>query len=164
MDGRGSFQTRSSDARIEYGGNVAMVSGRSVLYGYHGEFYKDLQTGQVGQANQFMHFDASGLFIGQFGQPSTRTASADLAGLSGNAFSPTLVRDAKDYFANIQTKTIKYHPLMAASDQPAIWLNAEKMARYREQMRPYYYDSARFSTYLEQLGIKYPTVTPVVVP
>jgi hypothetical protein len=40
-----------------------------------------------------MHFDESGLFLGQFGQSSTRPAPASLAGLSGNAFSPTLVRD-----------------------------------------------------------------------
>ena len=77
---------------------------------------------------------------------------------------PTLIRDAKDYFVNVQTKTIKYRPLMAASDQPAIWLNAEKMARYREAMRPFYYDPTKFSTYLEQLGVKYPQVAPGVVP
>ena len=77
---------------------------------------------------------------------------------------PTLIRDAKDYFVNVQTKTVKYRPLMAASDQPAIWLNAEKMARYREQMRPLYYDATKFATYLEQLGIKYPVVAPGVVP
>ena len=58
---------------------------------------------------------------------------------------------------------MKYRPLMAPRDQPAIWLNAEKMARYREAMRPYYYDASKFGTYLEQLGIKYPTV-PSVVP
>jgi aminobenzoyl-glutamate utilization protein B len=29
-------------------------------------------------------------------------------------------------------------------------------------MRPYYYDSTKYKTYLEQLGIKYPTVrTPL---
>ena len=77
---------------------------------------------------------------------------------------PTLIRDAKDYFTNVQTKTIKYRPLMAATDQPAIWLNAEKMARYRELMRPFYYDASKFSTYLEQLGVKYPAVAPGVVP
>jgi aminobenzoyl-glutamate utilization protein B len=78
--------------------------------------------------------------------------------------SPTLMRNAKDYFVNVQTKEIKYRPLMAPSDQPAIWLNAEKMARYREQMRPFYYDATKFATYLEQLGIKYPVVAPGVVP
>jgi aminobenzoyl-glutamate utilization protein B len=76
---------------------------------------------------------------------------------------PTLVNDAKHYFTDVQTKTVKYRPLMAASDQPAIWLNAEKMAKYREAMRPFYYDPSKYATYLEQLGIKYPTV-PAVVP
>jgi aminobenzoyl-glutamate utilization protein B len=70
---------------------------------------------------------------------------------------------AKDYFVNVQTKTIKYRPLMAASDQPATWLNAEKMAKYRDQMRKFYYDPTKYATYLEQLGITYPTV-PAVVP
>ena len=78
---------------------------------------------------------------------------------------PALIREAKDYFVNVQTKTIKYRPLMAASDQPAIWLNAEKMARYRDEMRKYYYDATKFSSYLEQLGITYPAVpAPKIVP
>jgi hypothetical protein len=93
LDGKGSFQTKQIDKSLQYGGNVVWTSGRHILYGYHGEFYKDMKTGQVGQANQFMHFDESGLFIGQFGQPSTRPAPPDMAGMSGNAFSPTLVRD-----------------------------------------------------------------------
>jgi aminobenzoyl-glutamate utilization protein B len=77
--------------------------------------------------------------------------------------SPALVSDAKRYFTDVQTKTIKYRPLMAASDQPAIWLNAEKMARYRDQMRKFYYDPSKYDTYLQQLGITYPTI-PAVVP
>ncbi|MEP7000846.1 MAG: amidohydrolase, partial [bacterium] len=76
---------------------------------------------------------------------------------------PTLVSDAKNYFTTVQTKTVKYHPLMAPTDQPAIWLNAEKMARYRDAMRAFYYDPSKYPTYLDQLGIKYPTV-PAVVP
>ena len=74
-----------------------------------------------------------------------------------------LVREAKDYFATVQTKTVKYRPLMAPSDQPATWLNAEKMARFRDEMRRYYYDPSKYDTYLQQLGIKYPTV-PTTVP
>jgi aminobenzoyl-glutamate utilization protein B len=74
---------------------------------------------------------------------------------------PTLVADAKRYFTDVQTKTVKYRPLMAPSDQPATWLNAEKMARYRDEMRKLYYDPAKFGTYLEQLGITYPTIRPV---
>src|SRR4051812_813568 len=76
---------------------------------------------------------------------------------------PTLVVNAKSYFMTVQTKTIQYRPLIAATDQPAIWLNAEKMARYREQMRKYYYDPRKYRSYLEQLGVAYPTV-PNAVP
>ena len=69
----------------------------------------------------------------------------------------------RSYFATVQTKTVKYRPLMAPSDQPATWLNAEKMARFRDEMRKYYYDPSKYDTYLQQLGIKYPTV-PTTVP
>ena len=74
---------------------------------------------------------------------------------------PELIKGAWDYFNNVQTKTVKYRPLMAPGDQPAIWLNAEKMARYRDEMRKFYYDPTKFGTYLEQLGITYPTIRPV---
>ena len=30
------------------------------------------------------------------------------------------------------------------------------MAKLRPQMEPYYYDSGKYDTYLDQLGIKYP--------
>lgn len=93
LDGRGSFQTRGSgDPGIQYGGNVAMTAGRAVVYGYHGEFYRDLGNGRVGQANQFMHFLDNGLFVGQFGVASTRSTTGSEPGLSGNAFSPWLVQ------------------------------------------------------------------------
>ena len=71
---------------------------------------------------------------------------------------PRLVSDAHDYFTNVQTKTVKYRPLMAPTDQPATWLNAEKMAKYRDQMRKYYYEPTKYETYLQQLGITYPAV------
>jgi aminobenzoyl-glutamate utilization protein B len=72
-----------------------------------------------------------------------------------------LMSDAKQYFSSVQTRTVKYHPLMAPSDQPAIWLNAEKMARYRDAMRKFYYDPTKYDTYLQQLGITYPTIPAV---
>ncbi len=71
---------------------------------------------------------------------------------------PELVQQAWDYFRNVQTKTVKYVPLMRPEDKPAIWLNAQTMAKYREEMKKYYFDPSRYRTYLEQLGIKYPTV------
>src|SRR5690242_366912 len=76
---------------------------------------------------------------------------------------PRLVTEAKSYFVNVQTKTVKYRPLMAASDSPATWLNAEKMAKYRDEMRKFYYDASRYDTYLQQLGVKYPSV-PTIQP
>lgn len=71
---------------------------------------------------------------------------------------PELIKQAWDYFNNVQTKDQKYQPLIGADDTPAIELNADKMARYREQMKKTYYDPSKYKTYLEQLGIKYPTV------
>ena len=32
------------------------------------------------------------------------------------------------------------------------------MGQWREQMRPFYYNPDQFDTYLEQLGIEYPTL------
>jgi aminobenzoyl-glutamate utilization protein B len=32
------------------------------------------------------------------------------------------------------------------------------MAKYRAEMRKYYYDPSKYKTYLEQLEITYPTV------
>jgi aminobenzoyl-glutamate utilization protein B len=71
---------------------------------------------------------------------------------------PELVQMAWDYFKNVQTKDIKYEPLLRADDKPAIELNKGVMDRYRPEMRKYYYDPAKYTTYLEQLGIQYPTV------
>lgn len=71
---------------------------------------------------------------------------------------PALVDSAWSYFRNVQTKEMKYEPLMRAHEQPATFLNTDIMARYRPEMRKYYFDSSRFGTYLEQLGIAYPTV------
>jgi len=71
---------------------------------------------------------------------------------------PSVITQAWDYFRNVQTKDVKYFPLMRAEDQPAIWLNKAIMEKYRPEMRKYYYDPTKYKTYLDQLGIKYPTV------
>jgi aminobenzoyl-glutamate utilization protein B len=71
---------------------------------------------------------------------------------------PELVQSAKDYFKNVQTKDVQYKPLIRPGDQPAIWLNQKTMEQYRPEMRKYYYDPTKYKTYLEQLGIKYPTI------
>jgi aminobenzoyl-glutamate utilization protein B len=71
---------------------------------------------------------------------------------------PELVKAAWDYFTNVQTKDQKYIPLIGPNDQPATWMNAKTLEQYRPEMRKYYYDPTRYRTYLDQLGIKYPTV------
>jgi len=74
---------------------------------------------------------------------------------------PAVVADAWDYFNNVQTKTQKYKSFLGPNDGPPTWLNEDIMARYRPLMKPFYYDASKFPTYLDQLGIKYPTVKPV---
>jgi aminobenzoyl-glutamate utilization protein B len=76
-------------------------------------------------------------------------------------FTPQIVTDAWDYFNTVQTKDVKYKPFFAPTDKPPIWLNADIMAQYRPEMRKFYYDPKKYKTYLEQLGIEYPTVRKV---
>jgi aminobenzoyl-glutamate utilization protein B len=71
---------------------------------------------------------------------------------------PALVDSAWSYFRNVQTKDVKYEPLMRPEDKPAIELNRDILAKYRNDMRPFYYDPTKYKTYLDQLGIKYPTL------
>jgi len=71
---------------------------------------------------------------------------------------PKLLADAKDYFNTVQLKTDHYAPLITASDVPAIWLNRKIMEEYRPKMEKFYYDPSKYNTYLDQLGIKYPTM------
>jgi aminobenzoyl-glutamate utilization protein B len=71
---------------------------------------------------------------------------------------PELVNQAWTYFRDVQTKDRKYQPLISPEDKPPIWMNKRTMDTYREQMRKYYYDPSKYKSYLEQLGIKYPTV------
>jgi aminobenzoyl-glutamate utilization protein B len=73
---------------------------------------------------------------------------------------PELVKSAWDYFSNVQTKDMKYKSFLRPDDKPAIWLNEKTMAIYRERMKALYYNPAKYDSYLEQLGIKYPTVKP----
>ncbi len=65
---------------------------------------------------------------------------------------------AKTYFTDVQTRDQKYIPFLRPTDKPSIFLNKETMEKYRPLMKPFYYDASKYPTYLEQLGIKYPTV------
>jgi aminobenzoyl-glutamate utilization protein B len=74
---------------------------------------------------------------------------------------PKLIESAWDYYKNVQTKDIKYEPLIAPTDKPAIAINANIMELYRPKLKQYYFDPTKYKTYLEQLGIQYPTVRKV---
>ncbi len=71
---------------------------------------------------------------------------------------PPLVDSAWGYFRDVQSKTTQYHSLLRPEDRPATWMNADVMARFRPEMRRWYFDPARFPSYLAQLGIAYPTI------
>jgi aminobenzoyl-glutamate utilization protein B len=71
---------------------------------------------------------------------------------------PALVDSAWSYFRNVQTKDQKYVSFLKDEDQPPVDLNVNIMGRYRDRMKGLYYDPSRYRTYLEQLGVKYPTV------
>jgi aminobenzoyl-glutamate utilization protein B len=72
---------------------------------------------------------------------------------------PELIRQAKSYFTDVQLKNQQPQPLLADTDEPQIQLNRETMARFRPEMRNFYYDAARYDTYLEQLGVNFPAMT-----
>jgi aminobenzoyl-glutamate utilization protein B len=69
-----------------------------------------------------------------------------------------LVAQAWDYFRTVQTKDRKYEPLLAPTDLPDTTMNAKTMEQYRPDLAKHYYDPTKYKTYLEQLGIAYPTV------
>ncbi|UOG73262.1 peptidase dimerization domain-containing protein [Hymenobacter tibetensis] len=90
----------------------------------------------------------------------TAGAKAEAMTLLDMLVKPEILKEAWAYFNEVQTKNTKYTPLISKTDKPAITLNERIMAEYRPQMKKYYYNPAKYKTYLEQLGIKYPTVRP----
>ena len=91
---------------------------------------------------------------------ATAGAKAQAMSMLDFVMRPELVEQAWQYFREVQTKGDTYTPLIRDQDTPAIELNASTMAKYREEMRTYYYDPSKYATYLEQLGIAYPTLPP----
>ena len=71
---------------------------------------------------------------------------------------PQLVEDAWKYFREEQGMEIQYQPMVTEEDEPAIYLNTEIMEEFRPQLEPFYYDETKYGSYLEQLGIDYPTI------
>ena len=71
---------------------------------------------------------------------------------------PELVQGRGSISENVQTKDEQYKSFLRPDDRPAVWLNQKIMEQFRPRLKPFYYDSSRYKTYLEQLGIKYPSV------
>ena len=69
---------------------------------------------------------------------------------------PEELAKAKQYFDTDQQKYDTYKPLLTAADVPDIHVNDDYMRTYRPLNVPYYYDSKKYNSYLEQLGIDYP--------
>lgn len=89
LDNRGGFEVSTNS--LTYAGNTALSVGRHVVYGYHGEFFRNRA-----QAGQFMHWWDDGLFLGQFGESNLDHDrwEGKPAGFAGNGLSPEFVRAA----------------------------------------------------------------------
>ena len=71
---------------------------------------------------------------------------------------PELVKQAWDYYKTEQLAKQKYEPMVSETDEPATYLNKETMEQFRPQLEKFYYDETKYDSYLEQLGISYPTL------
>lgn len=88
----------------------------------------------------------------------TAGAKAEAMTILDLLLKPELVEQAWDYFNNVQTKEETYKPMITAEDAPPIYLNGDIMKQFRPELEKFYYDETKFDTYLEQLGVTYPTV------
>jgi aminobenzoyl-glutamate utilization protein B len=71
---------------------------------------------------------------------------------------PALLEEARRYFAEVTKKDYTWSSLIPLDTPPPTFLNEDRMARFRPQLEALVYDPTRFATYLEQLGVAYPTV------
>ncbi len=88
----------------------------------------------------------------------TAGAKAEAMTILDFLLQPELVDQAWDYFRNVQTKEETYKPMITADDMPPIYLNTTIMNQYRPLLEKFYYDETKYGTYLEQLGVTYPTL------
>ncbi len=71
---------------------------------------------------------------------------------------PELVEQAWKYYNEEQISKQKYVPMVSETDKPAIYLNKKIMEIYAPMLVPFYYDESKYDSYIEQLGISYPTL------
>ncbi len=89
------------------------------------------------------------------------TAGAKALALTALDFltQPELVHAAWAYFRE-QTKDQRWVSLIPEGTPPPIHLNREKMERFRPQLERFRFNPEKYETYLQQLGIRYPTLRP----
>ncbi len=87
-------------------------------------------------------------------------AKAEVMTLVDLLMKPEILKNAWEYYRTEQTKDLQYTPLIGEKDLPAITLNQKIMSEYAPKLKPFYYNPSKYKTYLEQLGIAYPTVRP----
>ena len=73
---------------------------------------------------------------------------------------PELVEEAWEYFREEQTADQEYISFIGPDDLPATHMNSGIMAEFRPLLEPWYFDPSRHGSYLEQLGVEYPTLRP----
>ena len=113
VDGLGSFilDYETGTKVRPYAGTVAMAAGRSIIYGYHGEFFHG-----AGNASQWMHFYDDGLFVGQFGTPYDPNYEVSPAGaVPGSSALP--------YFPSLVMVDHDNNEAAAGSGETYLWSN-----------------------------------------
>lgn len=88
----------------------------------------------------------------------TAGAKAEAMTILDFLLNPTLVDEAWDYFNNVQSKEQQYKPMISETDVAPIYLNKEKQDAFKKELEVFYYDETKYDSYLEQLGVEYPTL------
>ena len=71
---------------------------------------------------------------------------------------PTVLEEAWAYFNEEQTKETQYQPMIEANTEAPIYLNTAIDERFRPALSKYFYNEKKYDSYLEQLGVSYPTL------
>jgi aminobenzoyl-glutamate utilization protein B len=73
---------------------------------------------------------------------------------------PARIVEARRYFEDVQCKDQHYEPFISENDTPPLDLNQAAMDKFRPMQKQFYFDPSHYDTYLDQLGIIYPTLEP----
>ncbi len=71
---------------------------------------------------------------------------------------PDLLDAAKAYHRDVQLKDYQWVSLIPKGTQPPTFLNDDRMKTYRPLLEKLRYNPKKYDTYLEQLGVAYPTL------